>query len=107
MNIGQGVCKTDDFNFFLNNYDEWIELYTNNHASDYEQWDRPSEKFHTMHCGVLCEDLKQKSLNISILSVNQENADVQKVVEIAQTAQVTESYERLKRSSSRNAYKNL
>ncbi|EFP06785.1 hypothetical protein CRE_11210 [Caenorhabditis remanei] len=87
LNIGQGVCKTDDFNFLQNNYDELIELYTNSPTSDIDQWNHPSEKFYRMHCGVLHNDFVQKSENISILSVNQENADVQKVVEIAQTAQ--------------------
>ncbi|KAF1750178.1 hypothetical protein GCK72_016725 [Caenorhabditis remanei] len=87
LNIGQGVCKTDDFNFLQDNYDGLIELYTNNPASDIDRWDHPSEKFYRMHCDVLRSDFVQKSLNIRILSVNQKNADVQKVLEIGQSAQ--------------------
>ncbi|EFP06838.1 hypothetical protein CRE_11209 [Caenorhabditis remanei] len=87
LNIGLGVCKTDDFNFLQNNYDELIELYTNNPTSDIDRWDHPSEKFYMMHCDTLQDDFVQKSMNIRILSVNQKNSDVQKVVEIAQTAQ--------------------
>ncbi|KAF1750179.1 hypothetical protein GCK72_016726 [Caenorhabditis remanei] len=87
LNIGQGVCKTDDFNFLQNNYDDLIELYTKNPTSDNDQWDHPSEKFYRMHCDALQDDFVQKSLGIMITSVNQKNADVQKVVEIGQSAQ--------------------
>ncbi|EFP06907.1 hypothetical protein CRE_11208 [Caenorhabditis remanei] len=87
LNIGQRVCKTDDFNFLQNNYDELIELYTNNPTSGIDRWDHPSGKFYMMHCDVLRSDFVQKSVGIMVSSVNQENVNVKKLLEIAQITQ--------------------
>ncbi|KAF1754258.1 hypothetical protein GCK72_020818 [Caenorhabditis remanei] len=84
LTIARNACDTTNYNFFLKNYDEIVEVYTSRPVPDNSFCASPSDKFHRLQCEKLDGGFMTKATSIHVLSVNLSNPVVQDVVEISE-----------------------